>query len=131
MSAESTMRAGRALAERLMTDTATVTGEPTKGALGTDGLYTSTSPDLYTGACKVKATDTLVQDVNSQGRDLAVQRLTVDFPVSDDTIFAADARVIITASATDTALIGRSFRITGPHSQTFATARRYPVEEVS
>jgi hypothetical protein len=131
MSAETAMRAGRTAAERLMTDTATVTGEPVRGPLNDQGTYDETTPQLYSGACKVKATDTLNQEVNTQGRDLVVQRLTVDFPVNEDTIFPADTTVLMTASKTDGALVGRRFRITGPHSQTYSTARRYPVEEVS
>lgn len=132
MSAESTTLAGRAAAERLMTDTAAVTAQPVKGALNEHGEYDDGQPTpLYEGACKVKVTDTLNQDVNVQGRLLIVQRLNVDFPINDATIFAPGTHVTMTASRTDTALVGRKFRTTGPHSQTYATARRYPVEEIS
>ena len=132
MSAESTMRAGRALAERLMTDTAVVFGEPTRGPLNEDtGHYDTVPNQIYAGACKVKATNTLNEEVDAQAQNLVIQRLTVAFPITDDTVFAADTTLTITASATDSALVGRTFRITGPHSQTYATARRYPVEETT
>lgn len=121
----------RAAAKSMMTDTAQVHGLPVKTWNETTSSYDMVAPLVYTGPSRVKIADALVQVVDAQSQQLAVQRLTASFPVAQNTVFPESFTVKIIASQTDEALVDRIFRITGPHSQTHSTARRYPVEETT
>lgn len=130
MTAESAMLAGRRAAEAKMTDTAEVYGLPTRTWDETKLKYTDVTPLVHTGKCEIKLTDVQVLEIEQQSQELGVQRAIVKFPVAADTVFAENFTVKITASPTDPANVGRTFRITSPHAQSYATARRYPVESV-
>lgn len=130
MTAESAMRAGRRAAAANMTDTAEVYGLPARTWDESTLTYIDVAPLVHTGRCEIKLTDVQVLEVEQQAQELGVQRAIVKFPVADDTVFAEGFTVKITASPTDPANVGRTFRITSPHAQSYATARRYPVESV-
>jgi hypothetical protein len=131
MTAESAMLAGRRAAEAKMTDTADVYGLPVRSWDEATLKYVTGSPVVvYSGPCEIKLADVQVLEVEQQGQELGVQRAIVKFPVDADTVFAEGFTIKITASPTDEANVGRTFRVTSPHAQSYATARRYPVESV-
>lgn len=121
----------RAAAESTMVDTAEVYGLPVSTWVEESASYEDVPELVHTGPCEIKVADVLVNPVDAQGQQLIVQRSTVKFPVSADTLFPEDFTIKIIESRFDPANVGRLFRITGPHAQTYATARRYPVEETS
>lgn len=121
----------RAQAESTMTDTADVFGLPVKTWVEQTSSYDTVAPLVYSGQCEFKLQNVQVNAVDAQGQPLIIQSGIVKFPVSMETVFPKDYTVTLTASETDPALVGKTVRITGPHAQTRATARRYPVEEVS
>jgi len=131
MSAESAMRLGRLAAERLQIDTAVVKGLPVKTWDEETSSYSQVAPTVYDGPCKVKLADVQVHEIDAAGQQLVEQTSTASFPVAEDTVFPKNFTVTVTTSRTDPAMVGRTFRITGPHAQTYATARRYPIEETS
>jgi hypothetical protein len=121
----------RAAAESMMTDTAEVYGLAVKTWVEETSSYDEVAALVWSGKCRLKLQDVQTREVDAQGQALIVQSAVVSFPVAADTVFPKDYTVTLTASEMDPALVGKTVRITGPHAQTYATARRYPVEEVS
>jgi hypothetical protein len=113
-----------------MTDTAEVYGLPVKTWDEATASYESVAPLVHTGPCRLKLSNVQVHEIDAQSQPLIELTSTVSFPVAADTVFPKNFTVKITASETDPALAGTEVRITGPHKQTYATARRYPCEEV-
>ena len=119
-------------AESAMKDHCVIPGPPTKTwDEGTASYIITAGAPIYDGKCRVKVDDVQVQEKDVQGQHLIEQRLRLDLPVSASTSVHKGHVATITASDNDPAQVGRQFRITGPHAQTFASARRFPVEEVS
>jgi hypothetical protein len=131
MSAESTILAGRRFNESLMTAScsigvATYVDDP-------DTLETTLTidPVHYTGPCKVRFPGNVsVSQADAGGQLVAKQDAILSLPVEGSDDVAVDDRVLITACPMDPGLVGRTFRIAGSHEQTYATARRFPIEAV-
>lgn len=119
---------GRVAAERLMTDTCTVTrpGEPVFNE--TTGTYTPTSTTIYTGKCRVQAANTLAGGPNAGERVVVISRFTVSLPISAPVVQVDDI-VTVTIGTFDAQLIGKRFRVASLHHKSHATARRLEVEE--
>jgi hypothetical protein len=122
---------GRAAAEARMIDTCTITRGG--GAPGFDpetGDYTeAASSTIYSGICEFKINDALTSGTPEVGGAVAtISRLVVKVPMAVDDV-EVDDLVTCTASALDSDLVGRIYRVAGPFAKTFATARRLPVEE--
>jgi hypothetical protein len=122
----------RSMAESLMTDTVTVrraTGETTQ-----DPDTGSTVPvyaDLFTSKCKVQARNLTALTAEAGGRTATTVRLELHLPLSADAVKAGDvAEITAVGALSDVQLLGRKFRITAPVAKSYATARRYEVEEV-
>lgn len=122
---------GRAAAESLMVDTATITrpgaGEPVFDP--NTGTYTNSDPStVYTGKCRVQLTDSL--DVRAQefgALAVNLSRVTVSIPIDATDVQTEDV-VTITSAVHDPVLVGRDFTVQGVPAKTHATARRLEAE---
>lgn len=136
MSESSAVARGRVAAERGMRDTCRIVSGVTQGPIDeTTGLYPDPTPTYsYQGKCKVKAENTGVHDIEAGTQILAEQGLILSLPIATSLLVGTDHVAEITAvhpRTGDPQLIGKKFRIEGPAHQTYATARRLRVEEVS
>lgn len=130
MSAGSLVLAGRRAAERLMVDSCTIRRQT---GLSTDPASGKVTPDyetVYSGPCKVQ-TFTNRELVHAGGEyQSIVQRYEVQIPVSATGIRLND-QAVISESAYDPDMAGRTYRIVGLMNKSLATARRLGVEEMS
>lgn len=118
---------GQRAAERLMTDTCTIsriTGT-TQDADGREiparTVIYGPSIEPHKGRCKVQANQLTDMSPEVGGATVTVQRYRVDVPVSVGPVEVGD--LIVTR--------GWKFRVTGLHDKTWQTAQRLPVEEVT
>ena len=130
----------RAQAEAMMVDRCRVERVTPGTVLNeTTGEYTPTRVRVYPpasaaasdGICRYKAANTAVRDVEAAGQLLIEQAATLSLPISASLEVAEGDIVTFTASTFDPQMVGVEVRIAGEHHQTFATARRFPVEEIS
>lgn len=121
----------RAEAESLMFDACTVAGDSVPVFNETTLEYDTVEVESYSGPCRLRFGDTAVQDIEAAGQLLIGQRATLSLPVATSGGVLEGHVATITACVNDPALVGRKFRVEGGHHQTFATARRFPVEEVT
>lgn len=119
--------AGRAAAERLMTDTVAIRrpgGEP-------DPL-TGVAPGVlvYEGRAKLQTFEPHEQDRVAGGAHLTIQRSRIDLPVGDYRSQQGDVAEF--TASTDPNVTGRRFRIVQEWpAKTHATAYRIAVDEVT
>ena len=88
--------------------------------------------DIYVGKCRLKEGTVLgfrTAHPTVGGRVSSITVRKVSLPV-DMARTEIDDEIIVTA-ARDAALIGRNFRIVGGFGQTYSTARRVEVEEIT
>ena len=134
MTVETAVADGRTFAESLMVDSILFAEPGTESFNSTTGTYTTTpGATIYDGPCQVQVTDSVTVTTENVGEQLAVtERVTIKLPISADPV-PIDSVGTITAVGTgsDSALIGRQYRVTGSHAATFKTARRYPAELVT
>jgi hypothetical protein len=121
---------GRSFAERIQTDTCTITipGAPT---LDPDtAVLTDTATELYSGQCRIRPRQ--VQDrMTEVGADeVGVTAHVVTVPISVVEI-PPGAIVTVTASAADPDLVGRQFTILGAIHGSQITGRRMTCQEVT
>jgi len=123
----------RAQAESMMVSAGVVrraTGETVEDP--NTGEQTPVYAIVYTGMGRYKAANVQAGRAEIPGAIVVDQSATLSLPVGASG--AGDVRLNdiweCTANPFDASLIGRKMRITGVHSQTYATAHRYPVEEV-
>ena len=133
MSAESVIMQGRAFTNALMA----TTGFITRGTeVFVEDPVTHEEVEqtivIYDGPCKFKAAGTQAGRSEIPGAIVVDQSATLSLPIG--AAGAGDVRVNdeweCTSNPLDPSQVGRKARITGGHSQTYATAHRYPVEEV-
>jgi hypothetical protein len=134
MSALTATLRGRAAAEALMVDTCLVrrrTGEATDPDTG---VTTPTYATVYAGKCKIQqraagsAASASPAEVGEATLLLATLELHVPTSVTG---IASDHLVAITASVLDPDLLGRTWTVRGPAHETYGTARRYTLQEVT
>lgn len=121
---------GRRQAEALMDSTCVITrphvGEPTIDP-ETGQESTPAGVVVYTGKCRLRMSDARANGVALAGQQVAEQSPSLSLPVLADG--SADVRTndiaVVTSPLDPTS---RTVRIAGMHSQTHATARRFPVE---
>jgi hypothetical protein len=123
---------GRKQAEALMVSEGVV--KRADGTTSTDPVTLVETPNyttIYTGKCKYKFPSTIPSVGNIPGAVVTDQRGELSFPVATSGAIRTNDVWTCTANALDPALVGVSVRIAGVHSQSLATARRFPVEETS
>ena len=117
-----------------MVDTCTIAGKgSTTWNVGTNDYTETAGGAVYSGKCQVQVTDSITTSGETVGEQLVVtERVTIKIPVSADPV-PINSVVTITAvdAASDSALVGRRYRVTGSHAATFKTARRLPCELVT
>lgn len=124
---------GRALAESRMTDTCRIRAseggdrydEATKTWVTVEPVYS------YVGPCLVKFGATQPRQVDLVGQVVTEQQIELHLPVATSADVEPDHVAEILTAASDPDLVGCEFRVMGRFHQTFATARRLPVEEAS
>lgn len=131
MSAQGAMLSGRSIAESMMVDSCTVSGGSAPVFNEETLEYETVAEVTYEGPCRIRFANAAVQDVEAAGQLLIAQRATLSLPIATSGDVAEGHVVTITACQNDPALLGRTFRVEGGHHQTFATARRFPIVEVT
>jgi hypothetical protein len=130
VSVESAVEAGRAAAEALMLDSCTITrpGEGKGSWNESTGTYDTLPPiTVYSGRCKLQTQDVALTTADVAGREAFIVSWRLDLPVVGSEGVAQGDTVEITASALDSALVGRRFIVQALHVGTAKTARRLPV----
>jgi hypothetical protein len=123
---------GRSLAETLMTDTVRIFRRVDAGTVDEDGEAEYTDTDLFTGPARlVLRSGASVSHVDAQSQLLGVQSPRLDVPIVGTGGVRNGDRFEITASLTDSGLVGLAGVVAGMFPQTYATARRLPVEVAS
>jgi hypothetical protein len=127
----SALRAGRALAERMMVDHVVIrriTGERTDRITG---KVTPLTEAVYTGKCKLQSYEGYEQSRDTAGVQYTVQRLSIHLPVGAYRINVGDVAEIVT-STIDPLLVGRQLRLVSEAPfKTFATAYRVFVDYIA
>lgn len=135
MSRESVILAGRKFSEEAFTATCTIR-RPT-GQTVTDPttlVQTPTYSVVHTGVpCKINAAARRPDEAQLAGQMAAKSELAWHVPMTITGVLTNDEATIDTVSASvgDPDLIGRKFRVTGEFVKSFATARRFPVEDIT
>jgi hypothetical protein len=125
----------RAQAESNMLDACTVTRvDPDAPApvMGADGQYPETARiTVYTGKCRIQVRTTAAANVSAGERIGTTQETEWQGPVTGTEDIAVDDVVLLTSSALDSALEGRTFTVAARHEKSQATARRLNLIEVT
>ncbi|WP_242089248.1 DUF6093 family protein [Curtobacterium sp. DN_7.5] len=124
----------RAAAESKMVDSCTIVEVTTSGDPDpATSLPAETRTTIYAGKCEYRAADTQARSVDSGGRQLVQQGATLKIPV--DAPGSASVRVghvaTISLATNDPTASPVVVTVSGTHQQTYATARRLPVEVTS
>lgn len=122
---------GRSLAESLMDDTCIVRGPAESVWDETTKTYSDVFPISYEGPCRVKFSNSAVQDIESVDRLLTGQRATLSLPVATSGAVRKDHVATLLVCVNDPTMVGTKLRVEGGHHQTTATARRFPVKETT
>lgn len=133
MSRDSVIMQGRSFTEALMTSTCVITRAGESVLDEETGEYETSPVTIYEGACKIKFADTQARDFDAQSQILTEQTAILSLPIeaSGSVDVTTDDVAELTVNPLDPALVGKRFRVSGLHSQTAATARRFPVEVTS
>lgn len=130
MSRELAIAAGRAAAEKGMTDACTITrpgsGEPTFDP--ETGQYDEPERvTVYMGSCRVQYVDSPPTHPDTQTRRPVVRGSELQLPVEISTNVAVNDIAVITASQYDPDLVGRKYTVGDDPAKSHATARRLPI----
>lgn len=133
MSAASALARGRSAANALMVDACVIevrTGQTTDDLTG---AVTATYSAIYTGPCKVQTSGSGALGDRTDAGEVArdVLRMELHLPVVGSESVVRGARVTVTASVLDAALVGRTFLVRDLAHKSFLSARRLQVEEVT
>jgi hypothetical protein len=124
----------RRMIEQLMVDRCKIeTGDTATGEFDEDtGTYPDAQPVFsYEGPCRLKAANTASNEIEAGSQLLVETGLVLSLPVSTSGNVLKNHVAVITEVdpvSGDPALVGKRFRIEGPHVGTSATARRLRVE---
>lgn len=117
-----------------MVDTCEVeTGESARGVWdSTAGAYVPQTPVYtYQGPCRLKFNPRFPQQGDAAGQTVAKQYVVLYLPVEGSGSVRVGNVAVVTSCPGDPSLVGRRFEVTGEFHQTYATARRVPVEEIT
>lgn len=124
--------AGQVAAEALMADACTIRRDTGDTAQDPDtGTVEPVFTTLFSSPCKVQARSLVALDAEVGGRTATTVRLELHLPVASAAVKTGDvAEITAVGALSDSTLVGREFMITAPVAKSFATARRYEVEEI-
>lgn len=126
MRLEVQVRRRRKTAETLMIDTCTITRGTGTTFNPETGQYESAATPIYAGKCRLQSGSTQAANPEAGGAVFTVERLEIQLPFG--TIFEVDDIVTGYVSASNPALTGNEYRVTGLGEKTHATAQRFTVE---
>lgn len=96
------------------------------------GVITPTRSVIYSGKCKLQQSAPATAPTTIGEAEIFVGQLTLHLPVTAVTaLVAPDDRATMTTCVLDASLVGKEFKLRGPAHKSFATARRFPLVEVS
>ena len=122
---------GRSMAESLMSDSCIIQRKSATSVNEETLEVSQTVTTIYEGICRLTMQSTSVRDAESGSRVLLEQGARLDVPISGTSQIEPDDIVTFTQSEFDSSLVNRKFRISGVNHQSQATARRFPVTEVT
>ncbi len=117
---------GRAAAEALMTDTCVVSAT----VMAYNPASYQSEPTLtavYSGPCKLQTRALVVLEREAGETEQAEVRHELHLPMVGSEAVVRGCVATVTASVYDSALVGKSFTVAGPHVGSHKTARRVPV----
>ena len=119
----------RAAAESLMLDACTVTrpGEPVTDP--DTGVVTNVSVLVYAGRCKVQSKDSATSSPEAGGHSFTVVSRQIHIPAGSADVHDGD--VITITAATLPQLVGKVYRVDGFTPDSYDTAFRLPVKEIT
>jgi len=119
----------RAAAESLMLDACTITrpGEPVTDP--DTGEVTNTATEVYSGKCKVQSKDSSTSSPEAGGHSFTVVSRQVHIPAGSADVLDDD--VVTITAATLSQLVGKVYRADGFTPDSYDTAFRLPVKEVT
>ena len=120
----------RAEAESRMTETLTVGVETFVTDPVTGDAVRSVADPVYSGIGQIKFPSMVVSERDAQGQQVAATSQMLRLPVSVGAV-AKGHVVRVTASSSDSTLVGRWFRVKSLPQSGQVTAHRYPLEEVT
>jgi hypothetical protein len=129
--AAGTTRLGRVQAEALMTAAVVIkrdSGDTTEDPVSLEEV--AVYDTIYTGKARLKM-GTSQGTGAIPGAVIIETSATLSLPVEGSGLVLPNDVVVFTANPLDTSLVGRQLRVTAGSAQTYATARRFPVEWVS
>jgi hypothetical protein len=130
VSAESALLRGRKAAEKRMVDQCTITRP---GAPVTDpesGVVSASSETIYTGKCEVQSKNSSRASPEAGGRVFVEVSRVVKIPANAADVKDGDV-VNMTASLLNAFTVGKKYRVEGFTPDSFDTAARLPVQEVT
>ena len=132
MSAGDALFEGRRAAEGLMVDECVIRRGPGEPVIDEDsGAVTEgTGTTVYTGKCKVQSKDAATASPDAGGHSFVTVSRQVHIPANSADIRDDDV-VEITASRFNAFTVGKRYRVEGFTPDTFDTAFRLPVKEMT
>ncbi|MBK0418282.1 hypothetical protein JD276_04455 [Leucobacter sp. CSA1] len=124
------LEAGRRMAETRMTEMVTVGRFEMVRPPGSLDAVRTLVETFYEGPARVKYPSASASVKNPAGQQIAETNIVVSLPAVSASV-PTGALVRVDASASDSALAGRFFRVEGPAQAGQTTAHRYPVVEES
>lgn len=132
MSASTLTARGRAAALALTQDACTVRHRSGSSVDPETGVITPTLAVVYSGPCKIQQSAPVANPSEVGEAEVFVGQLTLHLPVTDaSAAVQPDDPVTIDACVLDASLVGKTFKLRGPAHKSYATARRFPLVEVS
>lgn len=114
-----------------MTDTVRIFRRADSGETDDDGQPVFDDTDLFAGPARLVLRSSVVDKADVQSQLLGVQGPRLDVPIVGTGGVRNGDRFEITGSLTDSSLVGLSGVVAGMFPQTYATARRLPVQVAS
>lgn len=132
MSATSVTLRGRAAAERDMLDACTVRRASGSSADPETGAVSAAHTTVYAGKCKMQQTAPAATPTVIGEAEVFIGQMELHLPVSTASAAVAPGDVVtVDTCVLDASLVGKKFKLRGPAHKSFATARRFPLTEVS
>jgi hypothetical protein len=103
---------------------------PTGGTVYTAGVDVDEYDDLFDSVCKVQTSGLSALDAEVGGRTSVAVRTELHLPAATAPLTVGDVFTVTTPHSFSTVPADTVFRVVAPVGKTFATARRYQVEEV-
>lgn len=120
----------REQADSMMVDTCTIERPGAPVTNPDTGVVTPSVTTVYTGKCKVQSKDSATATPNAGGAVFTVVSRQVHIPMNAADVKDGDI-VEITASLLNTFTVGKRYRVEGFTPDSFDTAFRLPVKEIT